>query len=72
LSPLIVIVSKLLWLGLLWSVGIFIPMIWFWVVYSKSLSQAQQFSESKVLVNVLVVGVIFYCLITSVLPELGL
>jgi Yip1 domain len=72
LSLLISIVSKLLWLGLLWSVGIFIPMIWFLIVYSKSLSQAQQFSESKVLVNVLVVGGIFYYLTTSVLPWLGL
>jgi hypothetical protein len=40
----------------------FIPFIWFLVVYSKSLSKVQQFSESKVLVNVIVVAVIFYYL----------
>ncbi len=56
------LVVSILWLWILASFGMFIPFIWFLVVYSKSLSKVQQFSESKVLVNVIVVAVIFYYL----------
>ena len=71
LTPLISIVSKVLWLGFIGTASMLIPLVWFLIIYSKSLSQAQQFSETKVLVNVLVVGGIFYFII-AVLPKLGL
>ena len=72
LNPIVSIAGKLLWLWIFAGIGTLIPLIWFLVVYSKSLARVQDFSESKVLVNVIVVAVVFYFLSKYLLPIIGL
>ncbi len=63
LSPLILIIVQLIWINLPINLSILLPFLWFLVIYSKSLSQVQQFSETKVVVNVVVGAIIFYVIL---------